>query len=113
VTKLNPPHVDDDGASVYCDYGSTAGKVEMDVFYTAAPSPADAAKVEAVTIRETQGKYEPAKIAGAEDAQIGTAGASALFVCRRGTAVVMISVPAAAHAQLYGLARMALARLTP
>ena len=112
VTKLDQPHVDDDGASVYCSYASSAGKVEMDVFYPAGTSPADAAKVEAVTIRETQGKYESTKIAGTDDAQIGTAGSSALLVARRGTAVIMISVPAGAKArdQLQALTRAALAR---
>jgi hypothetical protein len=116
VTKLQPPGVEDDGASVYCTYANGTGKVEVDVFYPAADSPANVAKVETVTIQNTQGRYESTKIAGADDAQIGTVGsgasASALLVIRRGAAVIMIGVPAAKNArdQLMALARTAIGR---
>jgi hypothetical protein len=104
-----------DGA--YCVYKSTAGKVEFDIFYPAGASANEVMATEKTVLGEGGGKYQPIKLAGADNAQISLAMPglpnSAGIVVRKGKAVFDIVVPKAPKAQdqLVALAQVVLSRL--
>lgn len=108
---------DDDGASVYCTYPSPAGKIELDVFYGASTTAANAIKIEGVTLSNVGAQFKSVQLTGADDAQMGSGGSGAnaftSIVFRLGTAVFSLGIPASAraHDQLLALARVAMGRI--
>jgi hypothetical protein len=116
VSALSQANTDGtDGA--YCVYKSTAGKVEFDIFYPAGASPAEVSSTEKTVLGEGGGKYQPVKLAGADNAQISLAmpdlPKSAGIVVRKGSAVFDIVIPKGAKAreQLLALAQVVLSRI--
>ena len=116
VSALAQANTDgNDGA--YCVYKSSAGKVEFDIFYPAGKNPTEVMSTEKTVLGEGGNKYEPVKLAGADNAQISLAmldlPQSAGIVVRKRNAVFNIVVPRGARArdQLVALAQMVLARI--
>ena len=100
-------NVQDGGASVYCVYAgksAATGGIELDVFYPAGSSVADAKETFKTSVSEGGSGLKPIAIAGADEAlwspslkSGGPAFASATV--RRGTLVFSLGIPASANAQ--------------
>ncbi|HEX7288326.1 MAG TPA: hypothetical protein VF532_19230 [Candidatus Angelobacter sp.] len=116
VAALSQANTDGtDGA--YCVYKSAAGKVEFDIFYPAGGNTNEVIATEKTVLGEGGGKYQPVKLAGADDAQISLAmpdlPQSAGIVVRKGKAVFDLVIPKGAKAQeqLLALAQVVLSRI--
>lgn len=116
VSALDQANTDgNDGA--YCVYKSSAGKVEFDIFYPAGRNATEVLSTEKTVLGEGGSKYEPVKLAGADNAQISLAmrdlPQSAGIVVRKRNAVFDIVVPRGAKArnQLLALAQVVLGRI--
>lgn len=113
-------NVQDAGASVYCVYAgksAATGGIELDVFYPAGTTPADAKDTFKVANDESGTKLQPITIAGADEAVWSPAAVSggprfATITVRRNLLVFSLSVPASgsAQAQLTKLSALVLQR---
>jgi len=100
-------NVQDGGASVYCVYAgksSATGGVELDVFYPAGGSVADARETLRFAIGEGTSGLKSIRIAGADEAQWSAATESggpafAVLAVRRGMLVFVLGIPTSANAQ--------------
>lgn len=100
-------NVQDGGASVYCVYAgksSATGGIELDVFYPAGATPADARETFHTAIAESGSGMKPIGIAGADEAQwtdraVSGGPAFATITVRRAMLVFSLGIPAGANAQ--------------
>lgn len=116
VSRLRLANLDDE-RSAYCIYDSQAGKVEFDIFYPAGDTPADAQNAARAAQGAIGGKFEPVKVAGADEATTNAApaqgaGSAAIIVCK-GTTMFNIGIPQSAQARqrLLTLSETVLSRL--
>ena len=119
-TSKPSANVNDAGASVYCVYAgksAATGGVELDVFYPAGASPADAKETFDTASGESGTKLQPITIAGADEARWAPDAVSggprfATMTVRRKSLVFSLGVPAnaGAQAQLTKLAALLLQR---
>lgn len=116
VSRLRQANLDDEH-SAYCIYDSKAGRVELDIFYPAGDTPAEAQNAERAAQSAIGGKFEPVKVTGAEEATTNAGSPqgtdSASIVVRRGTTVFNLSIPHGAQArqQLITLSETVVSRL--
>lgn len=113
-------NVQDRGASVYCVYAgksSATGGIELDVFYPAGETQADAKETFATAIAEGGSALKPIAISGADEARWSAEAVSggpkfATMTVRRGTLVFSLGIPtsAAAQKQLTDLATLVVQR---
>ena len=116
VSQLHLANLDDN-RSAYCIYDSKAGRVELDIFYPAGDTPAEAQNAQRAAQNAIGGKFEPVSVAGADEATTNTGSAqgtdSASIVVRKGTTVFNVGIPHAAQArqQLVTLSETVVSRL--
>jgi len=115
VSRLREANLDND-QSAYCIYDGEAGKSELDMYYPAGDTPAEAENALKAAQGAIGGKFEPVPVAGADEATTNAAsskGAAAAVVVRKGTTVFNISIPHSAKAQqqLVALSEIVLKRL--
>jgi len=123
LSQAAPPSVNlvDAGAGAYCVYAgksAATGGIELDVFYPAGATPAEAKATEDTAAGESGGSaLAPIPLAGADSARWSPKAVSggppfATLVARRGTLVFVLGIPAGpnAQAQLLKLAALALKR---
>jgi hypothetical protein len=109
----------DDSRSVYCVYDGGGVKSELDLYYPAGDTPAQAQNAVRAAQRAIGGTFELVRVAGADEATSNAAspkGADAAsIVVRKGTTVFNISVPhgSKAQQQLIALSEIILKRLKP
>ena len=107
----------DDNKSVYCVYDGKAGKVEMDVFFPAGDTPAEAQNAYRAAQSAIGGKFEPVGVAGADEAASNVSSRKGTdegsVVVRRGTTVFNLSIPHSSHTQpqLVKLSEVVISRL--
>ena len=107
----------DDNKSVYCVYDGEAGKVELDLFYPAGDTPAEANNAFRAAQSAIGGKFEPLSVAGADEASTNAASPKgtdeASIVVRKGTTVFNLSIPhnTRAREQLVKLSELVISRL--
>lgn len=116
VSALDKANTDGtDGA--YCVYKSAAGKVEFDIFFPASGNTNEVIATEKTVLGEGGGKYQPIKLAGADNAQMSMAmpglPGSVGIVVRKGKAVFDIVIPKGpkAREQLLALAGIVVGRI--
>lgn len=116
VLRLTEANLDDE-RSAYCIYEDKAGKAELDIFYPAGDTPKQAQDAEKAAQAAIGGKFEPVRVAGADEAMINTAsslqGVDASIVVQKRTIMFNISVPGSPQArqQLITLSEIVLTRL--
>ena len=116
VSRLRLANLDHN-RSPYCIYDSKAGGVELDIFYPAGDTPAEAQNAARAAQGAIGGKFEPVNVTGADEATTNTGspqGAdSAAIVVRKGTTVFNVGIPHSAQArqQLVTLSETVVSRL--
>jgi hypothetical protein len=114
VSRLREANLDDE-KSTYCVYDSAAGKVEMDIYFPAGDTPAEAQNAVRAAQAAIGGKFVPIAVAGTDEAgsNAASSGPNASIVVRRATTVFNISVPHNPEAmqQLVQLSAIVISRL--
>lgn len=116
VSRLGDANLDDN-RSVYCIYAGEAGKSELDLFYPAGDTPAEAQNALRAAQGSIGGRFESVRVAGADEATTNAASPKGKdgpsIVVRKGTTVFNLSIPQSAKAreQLVALSEIILGRL--
>ena len=116
VSRLQNANLDDN-RSVYCIYDGDAGKSELDLFYPAGDTPAEAENALKAAQGSIGGRFESLHVAGADEATTNAASPNSKdapsIVVRKGTTVFNISIPHGpkAQEQLVALSEVILKRL--
>ena len=116
VSRLHNANLDDN-RSVYCIYDGDAGKSELDLFYPAGDTPAEAQNALKAAQGSIGGRFEPVRVAGADEATTNAASPKGKdapsIVVRKGTTAFNISIPHGPKAQdqLVALSEIVLQRL--
>ena len=108
----------DDSRSAYCTYDSKAERTELDIYYPAGDTPAEAKNAARAAQNAIGGKFEPLSVAGADEATTNAGSPqgtdSVSIVVRWGTTVFNVSIPHGPQArqQLITLSETVVGRLT-
>lgn len=101
VSRLRDVNLDDNH-SVYCIYDGAGVKSELDIFYPAGDTAAEAENAVRAAQGAIGGRFEAVRVAGADEATTNAAapkGSDAVIVVRKGAAVFNLSVPCNSKAQ--------------
>ena len=115
VSRLREVNLDDN-KSAYCIYDSKTGKVELDIFFPAGDTPAEAQNTERAALSAIGGKFEPVAVAGADEASSNASspkGSASSIVVRKGSTVFNISIPqdVVSRQRLVKLSQIVISRL--